>query len=106
MEVKPHLAAAFGKVDDPLAAFLQGQFLDWGTEERFSCDKRSADGGCSWGLFAYAKYYETGRFTERNAALYETMLIQAAQQQNPRACNVLGNSCFFQAVSAAKKGNY
>jgi hypothetical protein len=55
--------------------------------DRFEFQKKSAEGGCSWGQVEYAKV-----LLEESHEQYQVWMEKAASQNNPCALNVLGCS--------------
>jgi hypothetical protein len=85
---------AFSKTSTPLGAYFAGLLQAYSaSREKYDFFKKSAEGGCSWGQVEYAKYFRDGRngFEEKNRAKYVELLEKAAQQNNPKAMDWLGN---------------
>jgi hypothetical protein len=81
------LKEAFAKTEKPLGWYFAGNFSD-GAE--FDFYKKSAEGGCSWGLVAYGSYFRRGELVEQDRKVYVEWLEKAANQNNPQAMFCLG----------------
>jgi hypothetical protein len=81
---------AFAKTEEPLGWYFAGE-LSVG-RERFDCSKKSAEGGCSWGQVEYGWYFKDGlEFVEEDKKVFVGWLEKAANQNNPRAMEKLGD---------------
>jgi hypothetical protein len=83
------LREAFAKTEKPMGWHFAGRLSNG--RERFDFYKKSAEGGCSWGQAAYARYFEFGRnFVKQDVEVYVEWLEKAANQNNPEAMHLLG----------------
>jgi TPR repeat protein len=88
------LKEAFAKADTPLGWWLAGQCSEYDSREKFDFFKKSAEAGCSWGMVEYGDYFMYGgEFVEneQDEKVYLEWLEKAANQDNPKAMNALGN---------------
>jgi TPR repeat protein len=82
---KTALKEAFAKTEEPLGWYFAGRCSV--RREAFDLYKKSAEGGCSWGQVRYGLYFND----ENNFGnMYADWLEKAANQNNPRAMNDLG----------------
>jgi hypothetical protein len=83
------LKEVIAKTEEPLGWFLAGKFL--GGREQFDVQKKSAEGGCSWGQAEYGWYFSDGQFVEKDKTAYVEWIKKAAKQKNPEAMDWLGD---------------
>jgi TPR repeat protein len=86
---KSALKEVFAKTEEPLGWFMAGEISDDGREQ-FDFYKKSAEGGCSWGQVRYGRYFNFGNFVEKDDNMFVEWLEKAANQNNPKAIEVLG----------------
>jgi hypothetical protein len=86
------LKAAFARTEEPLGWYLAGQLNEEEAREQFELFKKSAEGGCSWGLVEYGSYFEDGgnEFEDEDEKRYIELLEKAANLNNPEAMHWLG----------------
>jgi hypothetical protein len=90
-DVEPRWLAwkeGYAKTEEPLGCYCAGE-LSY-ERERFDFFKKSAEGGCSWGQTEYGMYLRLGDFVEKDEKVYAEWLKKAANQNNPRAMDLLG----------------
>jgi hypothetical protein len=84
---------AFANGEEPLGWYLAGMLSDASNDRRdeFDFDKKTAEGGCSWGQTGYGWYFrDGGDFVEKDMTVYVEWLEKAVNQNNPRAMDLLG----------------
>jgi TPR repeat protein len=66
--------------------------------------KKSAEGGCSWGQAEYGRYFEYGGgdFVDLDEQLFSEWLEKAANQNNPKAAQYLGEQYEWSHEGAEK----
>jgi TPR repeat protein len=81
---------AFAKTEEPLGWYFAGYLSDG--REAFDFDKKSAEGGCSWGQVTYGAYFRRGYcgFVEKDPKVQMEWLEKALNQNNPEAMHLLG----------------
>jgi hypothetical protein len=84
---KSALKEAFAKTEEPLGWYFAGML----GRERFDFMKKSAEGGCSWGQMAYGSCFGSGWNVGKDEKVFVEWLEKAANQNNPRAMEWLGN---------------
>jgi hypothetical protein len=87
------LKEALAQTEEPLGWYFAG-LLSTGLEQRRNF-KKSADGGCSWGLVRFSMYLNDGgggkMYVVQDEKVYVEWLEKAANQNNPKAMYLLGN---------------
>jgi hypothetical protein len=83
------LKEAFAKTEKPLGYYFAGMLSDGGREP-YEFDKKSAEGGCSWGQVGYGLFFWNGWYVEEDEKVYVEWLGKAANQNNPWAMWSLG----------------
>jgi TPR repeat protein len=81
---------AFVKTETPLGWYFAGKLSELFSRKQFDYFKKSAEGGCSWGQVSYGFYLKDGLYVEADDKVYVEWLEKAAQQNNPRAMEELG----------------
>jgi hypothetical protein len=69
---------------------MAARLSEWNSRERFDFDKKSAEGGCSWGQVEYGQYFRYGEFVEQDQKVSVDWLEKALNQNNPEAMDCLG----------------
>jgi tetratricopeptide (TPR) repeat protein len=84
------LKEAFANTETPLGWYLSGR-LSY-SKERFEFYKKSAEGGCGWGMARYGQYFKDGEggFVEKDENAYFEWLENVATRNNPDALYWLG----------------
>jgi TPR repeat protein len=99
------LKEAFAKTETPLGYYFAGRcsfyFGRQAGMERFEFQKKSAEGGCSWGQVEYAEV-----LLEENQEQSQVWVENAASQNNPRALHFLGCSTDRDSVDREKAAGY
>jgi hypothetical protein len=95
------LKEAFVKTEKVLGLYFAGQLsglyyaglvVEPDYRERFDFFKKSAEAGCSWGQVEYGRYFEDGEeFVEQDTKVFLDWLEKAANQNNPKAMDQLGD---------------
>jgi hypothetical protein len=118
MEDRKALKEAFAQTEEPLGWYFAG-LLSTGLPQRRHF-KKSADGGCSWGLVRFSMYLNDGgggkMYVVQDEKVYVEWLEKAAQQNNPKGMYLLGNwfgqtgrdrvraiSCYHSAAALGSK---
>jgi hypothetical protein len=82
---------AFAETEELLGYYFAGELSDDDGWDEFAFNKKSAEGGCSWGQVAYGWYFNSiDGFVECDDEVYLEWLEKAANQNNPKAMHLLG----------------
>jgi hypothetical protein len=100
------LKEAFGKTEEPLGYYFAARLLGYPSQEQFDFYKKSAEGGCSWGQVEYALSFKGWGVENENTEAHVEWLEKAANQNNPRAMQWLGDWFRWEVEDKQKAVSY
>jgi TPR repeat protein len=103
---KNTLTEAFTKAGEPLGWYF-AVHLSEDDREQFNLIKKNAEGGCSWSQAEYGYYFMLGdAFVQKDEKAHVEWLEKAANQNNPRAMDWLGEWFRYEGGDEEKAFSY